>query len=224
MYVNLTSAGAFVIAVALTLSACSAIGPRTGSSATHLDLECPLSAAIPNARYIGPYRGPDSNLQPKDFAQDLYCATTFKTEHYSHGFVTVYGSSRIGEHNTASDPQINAANDHLYAQIRSFAHHWSERYGNFYPILTGAGPGLMEAASRGASEVGRSIGYRTYYDPNPNPTPAHPYAYFGDPRVALHKYNNTQEIISSGMGICIGRVFGTASMTWPATMPCGLPT
>lgn len=183
----------------LALAACTSLPSRPARNAALFELDCPQLAGVPNARYVGPYRGPENELTAKDFARDLYCADDFKAKLFPHGFVTVFGSSRISEHNTTSAPSINSANDRLYAQIRSFAHHWTERYGATYPILSGAGPGLMEAANRGASEAGKSIGYTTYYDRNSSPTPAHPFPYVGDPTLALHKYNNTENIVTDGL-------------------------
>ncbi|MDQ7049129.1 MAG: hypothetical protein Q9M92_06125 [Enterobacterales bacterium] len=44
---------------------------------------------------------------------------------------------------------------------------WTKNHAESYPILTGAGPGIMEAGSRGATKAGgQSIGYTTYYGPS----------------------------------------------------------
>lgn len=130
-------------------------------------------------------------------AQDLYCGERFKQQNFPRGFVTVFGSSRIGEANTRGTPEVNAANDEVYRQIKAFAFEWSRRYGAEYPILTGAGPGLMEAAARGAREAGaRSIGYTTYYDFTDSPSPTRPYG--GDARRALWKYAGT-DITTDGL-------------------------
>jgi predicted Rossmann-fold nucleotide-binding protein len=139
------------------------------------------------AFYAGPYGGTEDKLGPDDFALDAYCANLFKKTRYPNGFVGIYGSSRIGEASTNKDPAIAAANNALYSGVRAFAEKWTRQYGSKLPILTGAGPGLMEAASRGATEAGGpSIGYTTYYDPK------------HDPLVAFWPYKG-QTITSDGL-------------------------
>lgn len=170
------------------------IGSDHGSKT--LTLDCPIDDSVPIARYVGTYLGIENEVTPKDYAQDLYCADQFKGSRYPNGFVTVYGSSRIREHNTGPDPVLNAANDKVYAQLKQFAHSWTARYGRAYPIMTGAGPGLMEAASRGAIEVGPSVGYTTYYDPAQMPTPSRPYG--GNPAVAFWKYQG-RDLLTDGL-------------------------
>jgi predicted Rossmann-fold nucleotide-binding protein len=151
---------------------------------------CATSETLPNVRYIGLYRGVENNLTSKDMAQDLYCAEQFKTKNFPRGFVTIFGSSRIKEVNTAGNADAIAANNELYRQIRSFANQWTRKHGSEYPILTGAGPGLMEAGSRGASDAGKSIGYTTYYGP----------AAVGDgkPELALAKHG-ADDITTDGL-------------------------
>jgi predicted Rossmann-fold nucleotide-binding protein len=160
-----------------------------------MTLECPTSGSVPNARYIGPYQGVENNLKPEHMAQDLYCADLFKSKNYPKGFVTIYGSSRILEANNKGDAAVIAANNKLYQEIKSFAYKWTQRYGVEYPIMTGAGPGLMEAGSRGAKEAGKSIGYTTYYDPGSG-DPARYYG--GDASRVFWKYNS-QDIITDGL-------------------------
>jgi predicted Rossmann-fold nucleotide-binding protein len=122
------------------------------------------------AFYAGPYGGTEDKLSPDAFALDAYCADLFKKTKYPNGFVGIYGSSRIGEASTNKDPTIAAANNALYSGVRAFAEKWTRQFGSKLPILTGAGPGLMEAASRGATDAGGpSIGYTTYYDPKHDP-------------------------------------------------------
>ena len=133
-----------------------------------------------------------------DVARDWYCADAFKERNYPNGFVAIFASSRIVELNTKADPPTNAANDELYRQIRSLANHWTQRYGATYPILSGAGPGLMEAAGRGALEAGKSIGYTTYYDPNPSPTPDPKRFYGGNPAAVFWKHAG-QDILTDGL-------------------------
>jgi predicted Rossmann-fold nucleotide-binding protein len=137
----------------------------------------------------------------KEQAQDTYCSDRFKETRFPRGFVTVYGSSRIKEKNErcltpGCDNGLADANDRLYANVRAFANLWTERHGKTYPIMTGAGPGLMEAGSRGAKEgAGNSIGYTTYYDPSSSATPTMPYG--GDPSTAFNAYVTEGLIFSS---------------------------
>jgi predicted Rossmann-fold nucleotide-binding protein len=84
------------------------------------------------------------------------------------------------------DEAINAANNALYADVITFAALWTKQDGDALPILSGAGPGIMEAAHRGASEAGRSIGYTTYYDTAVTPTLSRPYS--GNPEKVLVKF------------------------------------
>jgi predicted Rossmann-fold nucleotide-binding protein len=147
---------------------------------------CPNLPGV--AFYAGPFVGTEDRLGPADFALDTYCADLFKKTKYPNGFVGVFGSSRITESSVQADPKIAAANNELYRGLRAFASKWTRSHGNRYPILTGAGPGLMEAASRGATEAGGpSIGYTTYYGPS------------HDPRAAFQKYQNKTPIISDGL-------------------------
>ncbi|MET0208776.1 MAG: LOG family protein [Burkholderiaceae bacterium] len=143
--------------VALALTGCASNGPVAS--------DCISSVA--NASYTGPYKGVENNLAPADIARDAYCADRFKSVRYPGGFVAIYGSSRIVEENRQADPAIRAANDRLYQGVRAFAARWTRAYARQYPVMTGAGPGLMEAGSRGAMEAGGpSIGYTTYYGPS----------------------------------------------------------
>lgn len=147
---------------------------------------CPHRADVPNASYVGPYLGMENNLSPKDLSRDLFCATDFKQRKFPNGYVTVYGSSRI------------QPNEKVYGEVVDFARQWTKAYGDQFPIMTGAGPGLMEAGSRGANEAGgKSIGYTTYYFPlrKNDPTGTHPYE--GDPTTALNKYVTDGLIFSS---------------------------
>lgn len=158
-------------------------------------LACASSAT--NASYTGPYKGVENNLTVMDFTLDLSCANSFKSNKYPQGFVTIFGSSRIGETNHSEDSKVDAANDRLYQQIYNLAFKWTQKYASKYPILTGAGPGIMEAGSRGATKAGGpSIGYTTYYGPSRNSDG-------GDANMAFWKYQpakgKSKTIISDGL-------------------------
>ncbi len=170
---------ALFAACAASDSAPLPIGP-----AATLELDCPVHANLPNAVYVGPYMGVENVIPAKEMAQDVYCADTIKARLFPGGFVTIYGSSRIHD----GDP--------LYAMVRNFANAWTTRYGSSYPIMTGAGPGLMDAGNRGAKEAGGpSVGYTTYYDRTATPDPLRPYG--GDPTNVLNPYVNNGFIFSS---------------------------
>lgn len=164
--------------------------------------ECPALPEI-RADYVGPYQGVENVISPTGLMRDVYCAEAFKAARFPQGFVTVFGSSRIRESNLACDAagancdeKLKARHDALYASVRRFTSSWTTRYGKNFPILSGAGPGLMEAANRGASEAqGTSVGYTTYYDRIADATPEHPYG--GDPRKALNPYVTNGLIFTS---------------------------
>jgi predicted Rossmann-fold nucleotide-binding protein len=182
------------------LSACATSVPdRAPVSAA----ACQLSAAVPNAVYVGPYLGVENAIRPEDLARDFACSDAAQARLFPRGYVTVFGSSRISENNAACDaadrncdPQMKPQNDAMYAMVRSFARQWSTRYGRSVPVMTGAGPGLMEAANRGASEASApSVGYTTYYDRAAAATPQRPYG--GDASKALNPYVSHGLIFSS---------------------------
>ncbi len=147
-------------------------------------------SSVPNASYVGPYVGYENNLTVRQLQSDLRAAYRFKAVKYPGGFVTIFGGSRI--------PESTA----LYQQVREFARSWTTQYGTKLPILTGAGPGIMEAGSRGAMEAGGpSIGYTTYYGPATD---------HGDPKLAFRRYvsietKQTNDIITDGLIFQCGR-------------------
>ncbi len=135
------------------------------SHAAEATYKC-LSTAT-NASYTGIYKGEENNLSVSDFSRDLYCSEQFKSKKYPKGFVSILGSSRISEKNHSGNAIVDAANDKIYQQIYNLAYQWTKKYSSTYPVMTGAGPGLMEAGSRGATDAGGpSIGYTTYYGPS----------------------------------------------------------
>jgi uncharacterized protein (TIGR00730 family) len=104
--------------------------------------------------------------------------------------VVVFGSSRVvstqstQRHHLVPDMTNNVHFDRWYDQARKFAQIVSEQGGAMKPvdgvkdnvIATGGGPGLMEAANRGAFEAGApSIGFNIQLpgiqEPNPFTTP-----------------------------------------------------
>ena len=89
---------------------------------------------------------------PEDLATDAYCARLVRERSAPNGFVTIFGSARAREGMQS------------YDQTREFARAWTEEHGDRFPILTGGGPGIMDAGNRGAHEAGGvSLGYSTYF-------------------------------------------------------------
>lgn len=176
----------FLLTSAVLLAGCA--------STTQLSDGC--GSTVENASYTGPYRGPDDRLTAEELARDLRCAAKFKAEKHPRGFVAIYGSSRIRESNSQADPSIKAANDAIYREVYKFAKGWTEKYGRQWPVLTGGGTGLMEAAARGAVDAGgSSIGYTTYYGDSRD--------HGGQPEKAFATYSavdgTKQKIITDGL-------------------------
>jgi uncharacterized protein (TIGR00730 family) len=81
----------------------------------------------------------------------------FRALHFSGPCVTVFGSARYGE-----DHEFYILTRRLSAEIARLG----------YTIMTGGGPGIMEAANRGARDVGgRSVGCNIVlpFEQKPNP-------------------------------------------------------
>lgn len=104
--------------------------------------------------------------------------------------VTVFGSARLGE------------DTGTYASARRLA---SELATAGYTILTGGGPGIMEAANRGALDVGgRSIGLNIdlphEQSPNSYQTDSIKFKYFFVRKVMLVKYSTAFVVFPGGFG------------------------
>ena len=104
--------------------------------------------------------------------------------------VTIYGSARITQDNE------------LYAQTREIARRLGE---SGFSIITGGGPGVMEAANRGAMEagvtsVGLNIDLPEEQSPNIYTTKAITFHHFFVRKVMLVKYATAFVIMPGGLG------------------------
>ena len=137
---------------------------------------------------------PELNLSEQDaclLAQiqtDLYAATTLLSELPSG--VTVFGSAR-----TAPDDAAYQCAWRLGA--------WLGRAG--LPVLTGGGPGIMEAVNRGAREAdGISVGLNIElpYEQTPNPHLTHQlhFHHFSTRKLMLTRYSRGFVIFPGGFG------------------------
>ncbi|KRB46724.1 MAG: TIGR00730 family Rossman fold protein [Pseudomonadota bacterium] len=122
--------------------------------------------------------------------------------------IVVFGSARVGENG-------NERHARWYAGAREFGRIASERGGAILSgakprdnvIATGGGPGIMEAANRGASEAGApSIGFNITLPheqfPNPYSTPelTFRFHYFGMRKMHLAMRANALVVFPGGFG------------------------
>jgi uncharacterized protein (TIGR00730 family) len=114
----------------------------------------------------------------------------FRALHFVGPCVTVFGSARFKE-------------DHEYYQL---AREMGSRIANLgLTTMTGGGPGIMEAANRGAREaMGRSIGCNIVLPmeqkPNPYLDKFVEFKYFFVRKVMLVKYSNAFVVMPGGFG------------------------
>ena len=114
----------------------------------------------------------------------------FRALHFLGPCVTVFGSARFDE------------NHHYYGLARQIG---AEAARHGFTVLTGGGPGVMEAANRGAKDVGgRSVGCNIIL---PHEQSANPYLdklvtfrYFFVRKVMLVKYSQAFVIMPGGFG------------------------
>jgi uncharacterized protein (TIGR00730 family) len=114
----------------------------------------------------------------------------FRVLHFTGPCVTVFGSARFGE-------------DHpFYIRAREVGSALSEMG---FTVMTGGGPGIMEAANRGAKDVGgRSIGCNILLPqeqfPNPYLDQVLLFKYFFVRKVMLIKYSYAFVVLPGGVG------------------------
>ena len=115
--------------------------------------------------------------------------------------VTVFGSARFKE-------------DHRYYQLaRDLGRTLAE---NGFSVMTGGGPGIMEAANRGAREaggvsVGCNIELPMEQEPNPYLDRFVEFEYFFVRKVMLVKYSQAFVVMPGGLGT-LDEVFETATL------------
>ncbi len=125
----------------------------------------------------------------------------FRRLHFVGPCVTVFGSARWEE-------------DHQYYDLARRAAARLSRLG--FTIMTGGGPGVMEAANRGAREVGgRSVGCNIKLpmeqEPNPYLDTFIDFEYFFVRKVMLVKYSYAFVALPGGFGT-LDEVFETATL------------
>ncbi len=99
----------------------------------------------------GAYVASFETATPAQVALDAYCGERLAKRVAPQGWVAVFGSSRLA----ATTPE--------YANAQAFGSLWTQQKST-HPIMSGGGPGIMEAANRGAKEAnGPSIGLSTYF-------------------------------------------------------------
>ncbi len=104
--------------------------------------------------------------------------------------VSIFGSARTGE------------NDEMYIAARETSRLLAE---SGFEIITGGGPGIMEAANRGAFEAGKvSVGCNIELPfeqvPNPYQTKSLSFKYFFVRKTMFIKYSNAYIIFPGGFG------------------------
>jgi uncharacterized protein (TIGR00730 family) len=124
----------------------------------------------------------------------------FRTLHFVGPCVTVFGSARFNEEH----PQYRAGREIGHELVRAG-----------FTVMTGGGPGVMEAANRGAREAGgRSVGCTIRLPkerPNDYLDVAIEFRYFFVRKVMLVKYSYAFIVCPGGLGT-LDEVFETATL------------
>lgn len=136
----------------------------------------------------GPHPRTSELWQVLKVLKDFYRG--FRTLHFVGPCVTVFGSARVTEGNE------------YYEQAREFG---SKIARSGLTVMTGGGPGIMEAANRGAKEAGgRSVGcnirLEKEQDPNPYLDRWVTLHYFFVRKVMLFKYSYAFVVMPGGVG------------------------
>lgn len=151
------------------------------------------NAILPNGGVdVGYLEGPHSRWYELRFVFKVFYdfLRGYRKLHFLGPCITVFGSARFGE-------------DHPYYEL---ARETSKRIGQTgFGIMTGGGPGIMEAANRGAREAGaKSIGVNITLpfeqEPNPYLDRWVEIRYFFVRKVMLFKYSFGFVILPGGFG------------------------
>ncbi len=136
--------------------------------------------------------GPRSRLSEFFRALRIFaeCIKGFRALHFLPPCVTVFGSARFRE-------------DHAHYQLARNAAHGLSKAG--FTVMTGGGPGIMEAANRGAREAGGlSVGCNIVLpheqQPNPYIDRFVEFRYFFVRKLMLVKYSYAFVILPGGFG------------------------
>lgn len=130
----------------------------------------------------------------RDVAIDSYCAKLIIDRNAPNGVVTIFGSARA----TEDMPH--------YQNAYEFAKKWTEEKGDLYPILSGGGPGIMEASNKGAFDAGGvSLGFASYFGsgaerPNEYTTDGYMFASFSQREADMVDYAMAIIIFPGGVG------------------------
>ena len=129
------------------------------------------------------------------------CLRGFRALHFAGPCVTVFGSARFTEENP-------------YYQVAQTIGDRLARKG--FAVMTGGGPGIMEAANRGAHEAGgRSIGCNIQlpFEQSPNPylDVFVEFRYFFVRKLMLVKYSHAFVLMPGGFGT-MDEIFETATL------------
>ena len=148
--------------------------------------------ARPGSDDKGFYEGPHSRWRELRFAWRIFLEFIqgFRALHFAGPCVTVFGSARFAE----GHPYYRMAHDVGAAMA-----------GLGFTVMTGGGPGIMEAANRGAKDVGGySIGCNIKLpleqDPNPYLDRFVTLEHFFVRKVLLFKYSYAFVILPGGFG------------------------
>ncbi len=145
--------------------------------------------SVPELRFL---EGPQPRLFELTRAFRIFaeCVRGFRTLHFVGPCVTVFGSARFGE-------------DHPWYRLGRSVGGELAKVG--FTVMTGGGPGIMEAANRGAKDVGgRSIGCNIKLPmeqaPNPYLDCCVEFRYFFVRKVMLVKYSYGFVVLPGGFG------------------------
>ena len=147
--------------------------------------------------------GPQQRLEELMRAGRIFCEFIrgFRTLHFVGPCVTVFGSARFTE-------------NHPYYELARQCGAELAKAG--FTVMTGGGPGIMEAANRGAKETGgRSIGCNIQLPreqkPNPFVDQWITFRYFFVRKVMLVKYSYAFIALPGGLGT-LDEIFETATL------------